>query len=478
MKQLITKTKAYFALIFTAALLSSCAEDILSESPKGFVSDVNFYTTLDEAESGLAGAMSSIPNGVLFPDDISYNGYTDFDNNGIRDAIIVLDIEYGINNWSGNYAAVTNTNLVVQAVNEGKIENVSDTELQQIEGQAKFIRAFSYFNLVRLYGEIPLILEDSPNPVTNTYEKSSVEDVYSQIVSDLEDAVSFLPENWPGAPARPTRWAAMGMLAKVHLTMATAPLNLSDHYEQAASLSKDIIDNSGISLIPDVTEVFQLDNKRAAEMMFAFEATDDDANSLPVALASYNSGGFSTGAMDTLFAAVEFPDQPRRDAYIQLMVPDPVFGDGSLIPWQETFEVAPTIAKFNYPYVNVEDIMNNGVFPVNVPILRYAEVLLIFAEADNMANGGPTVDAVDAINQVINRANGSTGSEALATIGMSASEFDQKVISERKFEFCFETGVRWFDMVRKGLTENHTRTNLFPIPEYDANLIGQNEGYN
>jgi hypothetical protein len=466
------------SVVLACCMLSGCD---LDENPLGIVSEGNFYNTKEEAEAGLIGAMSQMFTSVdLGADDIykalGNNAYTDLNNDGIRDFPIVLGSDFGIANWQNAYRSLCNVNNVIRAVNDGKVTGVDESGLSEILAQAKFIRALNYFNLVRLYGEVPLITDESPNAVTNTYPRSPVEEVYSLITSDLADAVNDLPVSWSDAPGRPTSWVAKGLLARVYLTMATAPLKQTDKYSQAADLAKEIIDSELFTLISDVSDVFKIESKRASEMMFAFEATTDDAVGIPNGLASKNSGGYSTGALDTLFAVYEFPDQPRRDAYIQFYIPD-VVGTGEMIHWRETFEVAPTIAKFNYPYVDAALIVAKGVYDMNVPILRYADVLLMYAEAANRENGGPTQEAVDAINQVINRANGSTGTELLADIGMSMQAFENKVIQERKFELCFELGSRWYDMVRKELTQYHITTTLFPIPEFDAAILGNNPGY-
>lgn len=461
---------------------TSCSD--LMENPKALVSEVNFYNNKGEAEAGLIGAMSQAYAAAdvgLGPDDVKYNSYTDSNHDGIRDFPIVLDTDYGTINWTAAYKSIANVNTVIRAANSKKIAGVTASELAEIVGQAKFIRAFNYFNLVRLYGDIPLITEDSPNPVSNAYERTSVANVYSQITLDLEDAAKTLPDSWANTPGRPTRWAAKGLLSKVYLTMATAPLKQTDNYAKAASVAKEVIDSKMFTLIPNVADVFKIDSKRESEMMFAFEATTDAPSGAAIGLASKNSGGYSGGAMDTIFAAHEFPDQPRRDAYVQLNIPDVIHpdakGNWTLIPWKKAFEYAPIIAKYNYPYVDANDILNKAVWPMNFPILRYADVLLIYAEAANRVSGKPTTEAVNAINLVINRANGSTGHEPLATIGMTMQDFENKVLMERKFELCFEFGNRWFDMVRKELTKNHITTTLFPIPEFDAKILGQNPGY-
>jgi hypothetical protein len=479
-KLIMRKYNVIMVSVVLTCCMASCSD--LLEHPKDMVGETNFYTSKGEAEAGLIGAMAQAYAAAdvgLGPDDIKYSSYTDLDNDGIRDFPIVLGTDYGVINWTSAYKSVANVNIVIRAANGGRILGVSENELAEIVGQAKFLRAFNYFNLVRLYGAVPLIKEDSPNPVSNPYSRSPVEDVYSLITTDLSDAINDLPDAWVDAPGRPTSWVAKGLLAKVYLTMATAPLKLTDNYATAATLAKEIIENEGFTLIPDVADVFKIDSKRESEMMFAFEATTDAAGGIPIGLASKNSGGYSDGKLDTTFAAYEFPDQPRRDAYIQLVIPDVVTDPGNLIliPWKQAFEYAPTIAKFNYPYVDAADILAKAAWPMNIPILRYADVLLIYAEAANRANGSPTQEAVDAINAVINRANGSTGTEPLATIGMTMQAFEDKVIQERKFELCFELGSRWYDMVRKELTQNHVTANLFPIPEFDAKLLGQNTGY-
>ncbi len=460
----------------------SCSD--LMENPKALVSEVNFYNTKGEAEAGLVGAMSqasAAADVTLGPDDVRFNSYKDSNHDGVRDFPIVLQTDYGVANWTAAYKSIANTNAVLRAANSKKITGVSESELAEIIGQAKFIRAFNYFNLVRLYGDVPLIKEDSPNPVSNTYTRAGVASVYSQISLDLEDAAKTLPDSWANTPGRPTKWVAKGLLSKVYLTMATAPLKQPDNYAKAATLAKEVIDSKKFTLIPNVADVFKIDSKRESEMMFAFEATTDAPSGAAIGLASKNSGGYSGGAMDTIFAAHEFPDQPRRDAYVQLNIPDVIHpdanGNWTLIPWKKAFEYAPIIAKYNYPYVDANDIAKKAVWPMNFPILRYADVLLVYAEAANRVSGKPTTEAVNAINLVINRANGATGHESLATIGMTIQAFEDKVIMERKFEFCFELGNRWFDMVRKELTKNHITTTLFPIPEFDAKVLGQNPGY-
>ncbi len=289
-KFIIQETNTIIILGALTFFAMSCSD--LMEKPKALVSEVNFYNNKSEAEAGLIGAMSQAYAAAdvgLGPDDVKYNSYTDSNHDGVRDFPIVLQTDYGIVNWTAAYKSIANTNAVLRAAGSKKITGVSESELAEIIGQAKFIRAFNYFNLVRLYGDVPLITENSANPVSNAYERTSVMGVYSQITLDLEDAAKTLPGSWANAPGRPTKWVAKGLLSKVYLTMATAPLKQTDNYVKAAALAKEVIDNKVFTLIPNVADVFKIDSKHESEMMFAFEATTDAPSSAAIGLASKNS---------------------------------------------------------------------------------------------------------------------------------------------------------------------------------------------
>jgi hypothetical protein len=142
------------------------------------------------------------------------------------------------------------------------------------------------------------------------------------------------------------------------------------------------------------------------------------------------------------------------------------------------------MGKYNYPNISLDEQLGNSL--INIPLLRLPDILLIYAEAANMANGGPTQLAVDRVNMIIDRANAGTGLETRADISMSVSDFDKKVIDERSYELCFEFD-RIFDVYRKRLLEEvlpseilvnyNPEDYLFPIPAFDAKFIGQNPGY-
>jgi hypothetical protein len=284
---------------------------------------------------------------------------------------------------------------------------------------------------------------------------------------------------------RPTNGTANAMLAKVYITMATAPLNKPEYYALAAEAAKKVMDAHIYSLVPNVEDVFKYENKFGPEMMWSYISTPDDiatdGQQWTGAEAPYYGWGDIT--VDDTFA-IRFPDQPRKDAYLVL------YNEAGehYTTWQNAGR-RPGIRK--YLYGPLEEL-NAYTITYNIPIVRYADVLLLYAEAANMANGGPTQEAVDAINLVIERANGSTGAEPLATTAMTKEAFDNRVMQERSWELCFEYD-RWFDICRKRILKEVTQESLpmyvvnfseedylFPIPQVDLRLntlLDQNPGY-
>ena len=160
---------------------------------------------------------------------------------------------------------------------------------------------------------------------------------------------------------------------------------------------------------------------------------------------------------------------------------------GPIINYKNSIDGTPYIQKYLWPTITLDEQLN--ISRQYAPIYRFPDVLLIYAEAANMAGSGPTQLAVDRINLIIDRANEGVGLEPRATTAMSKSVFDAKVIRERDLELCFEND-RIFDVFRKRLLQEVTvdeqgvpnpdfneNCYLFPIPTMDALHIGQNPGY-
>lgn len=478
MKSNIIHRGIFLSAVFAVAgVFAGCDVFDLNEDPKSFIAPENFFQTPDQIESVLSTCQSRCfqvwrnaydNNPALFRHD---------DQNAGGDLIIPLN--HASSFYNLHYANVKDLNFAIAAIVKGNIDNAPASVRDQLMGQLKFLRAWNYFQLVRMWGDIPLLTEETVDYFNYLPSRAPIADVYALIVSDFTEAANMLPDDWGGLVGRPNRWAAKALLAKVHLTMATAPMNDQTNYAKAAALAKEVIQSGKYSLVEDITQVFGMDTKYGPEMMWSFNGN----NTHPATNPKIWSGiyGWGDNSADIWWVDNVYPEQPRKYAYVEIL-------DHDGVRFSDLPNKVPGIQKYLYdPW---EDF-TKGRSTINIPIIRYADVLLIYAEAENMANGGPTQEAVDAINEVIDRANGYVANPdyPLLTTAMSRDEFDAAVIDERSFELCFEYD-RWFDLVRKRILQEKSRPEiqgnfsehiyLFPIPEKELRLnpnMKQNPGY-
>jgi hypothetical protein len=483
MKNKINYTVRSFLLLTGVTLIFSCKK--LDEYPISSVTPENFGNSVLQIEASYAGSMNFLWD---YWSGYGY-AYDPFSNDDQLDGgDLNIPPDNGEDLWNAHYRALMNINNAIGSIKKGNIEGETQATVDALEAQGKFLRAHNYFMLVRMFGGVPLITEETPDPIQNPMARASVTEVYDLIVSDLLFASDKLPESWSDAPGKPTKGAAKSMLAKVYLTMATYPLNDATNYQKAAAMALQVIESAAYSLVDSVVDVFSLANKYGPEMIWSYNSTYDDIATDPEIWTSeiYNDGGWGDAAMDTAFER-SWPAQRRKEAY--------VFTDWDGMHYTDFPEQTPFCKKFFF-YISADDF--NGYSSImNWPILRYADVLMIYAEAANMANAGATApqEAVDAINQVINRANGYkvNSGHPLLTTSMTKAAFDAAVIQERNWELVFEACDRWFDICRKRILNDpkvtyraEDRLNfsaddyLFPIPETDLRLnklLEQNPGY-
>ena len=263
--------------------------------------------------------------------------------------------------------------------------------------------------------------------------------------------------------------------------MATAPLNEASNYRKAADMAKEVMQEGNYSLVPDITKVFSVDTKYGPEMMWSYNSNYADINTDPQIYKPGELDGWGDFSVQREWEE-QVPAHARKDAYVLTHINGVHYSQ-----WTGGAQ-RPFIKKFMY---DKQDDYNNYKSVMNMPVIRYADVLLIFAEAENMANGSPTQEAVDAVNQVIDRANGNVVNPAhpRLTTSMTKEAFDAAVIEERNQELAFEFD-RWFDLVRKrilkeksipSIQQNFSEADyLFPIPDDDVQLnplMEQNPGY-
>jgi len=417
-------------------------------------------------------------NGVSFPDGQYEGASLDFGVGSFNDL------------WTWHYKSIANINSVLKTVNGGSLVGIAPEVIADIVAQGRFLRAFNYFTLVRLYGKIPYITEDTPDPVGTPLTPESRLDiaaVYDKIEEDLLDAAANMNDYDAAFPGKPNKWVAKGFLAKIYLTRATAPLNQIENYAKARDMANDVIENGPYALLPDFTDIFKTSNNNNQEIMFAFHETADAPYMPGNVWAPSELDGWSSGPVKILWATTIYPEQPRKSSYILLDFPSNIYDlSAPLINWSASADGVPYIGKYNMPNLTYDQQVGGGDAGIEMKLLRFADVLMIYAEAANMAGAGPTQLAVDRLNMIIDRANSVTGSEPLAILSMTQAEFDQKVIDERSYELCFEND-RYFDVLRKRLLEQVNLPDnaqgydendyLLPIPALDAVSIGQNPGY-
>ncbi|WKN44776.1 RagB/SusD family nutrient uptake outer membrane protein [Tunicatimonas pelagia] len=402
--------------------------------------------------------------------------------------------------WRGLYEVIANANLTIDRV--PAISPMEEDQKSRILGEARFWRAWAYFYAVRLWGDVPLVLmPQSTSSEDFSPSRTPQREVYDQIVEDLQVAESAgLP--WTDPSGRISTSAAKSLLAKVYLTMAGFPLNLGqEYYQLAADKSKEVIDNAGpIELFDEYGDLHDESLGNTKEHIFSLQynnvvAGNPMGNMFPNFKPVTYRGPSGTGStVPTLSFYNSYEEGDRRTVNQEGFFYNTYFANGS----GEPFDLgAPYIFKhFNVTANGTQGMPGTAQDNLNVPMIRYAEVLLIYAEAQNEISG-PTQETIDALTQIRDRA----GLETPSVGGFDQNSFREAVWQERWHELAYE-GKTWLDMIRlrqvfneqtgefddfvghvnlssnEALQERHL---LFPLPVQEMlnnpNLEVQNPGY-
>ena len=325
--------------------------------------------------------------------------------------------------WNDAYRTIATANVVLGRIDPISFANAA-TKPRYV-GEAKFLRALMYFNLVRYFGDVPLVLTEVTNEQdAYTYDRAPVADVYAQIEKDLLDAEAALPVSYAAADlGRATKGAAQALLGKVYLQ--------EKKWTEAEAKLGQVVTAGTYQILPDVTNVFGQGKDNNAEIVFAAQYVFTgfgEGNSFVHTFVPQPSGttitsvtGNSTciGTLD-LYNAFEAGDT-RKTAFIGL------YGTADIYYWPK---------KFIYRVTQLNEGENDW------PILRYADVLLMYAEALN--NNGKTALAIPQINRVRTRAG-----LAAKPLTLTGPDTQLAIEQERRVELCFE-GQRWYDLIRWG----------------------------
>lgn len=468
--------KLKYNLIAIALLgfsFSSCS-DFLEQNPQTDLSENNFYKTADDILSAVNGAYSSLQEGDIYgnwyvfgeiPSDNTRNQLSGSVTTQNEFDQFYIDTQNSMiaNFWKAAYKVINRTNTIL-----GRIDGIEiNTELaNRYKLECKFIRALMYFNLVRVYGDVPLVLKEIS--ISESYDilREPKENVYNQIIADLKEAQD-LPVSYSTAEdGRATQGAAKALLANVYMTL--------HKYAEAETILAEIINSGRYSLLENTPGSLNIDgyknvfspvNHNSKEGIFEIqflkggygEGSNYANNFAPEnsgtnVVAVGGTGGNNIPEMD-IYNAYEEGDL-RRDFSMSLGYYD----NRKNNEWVESRYVC----KFmDVPYQN-NDASNN------YPVIRYADVILMYAEALNQ--NGKTAEACKYLNMTRRRGFGyqTTETSPVDLQTTDKAQFALMVEQERRVELAFENH-RWFDLIRTGRAVEVMRSKGFSLNE--TNLI-------
>lgn len=446
--------------ILAAMAFSSC-NDFIDLKPIDFPTEETFYKDVKGLEGAIIGIYDELQSndqyGAKFMTLMEVRGdNVKNDNSGASGGItyqIEVFTETPANSnlsgsWLSLYKTIYRCNLVLQ-----NLENVQMTEEQraQIAGQASFVRALCYFNLVRLWGAVPVITKTQTVAEARSNKRAAVTEVYDLIIKDLAVAKG-LPEVWPESErGRATSYAARALLAKVYLYM-------KDYQEVVNELTpviEAIHAKRDLALVP-MPQTFPNDLKTSKDIIFAVQYLKGG-----VGESAHQNNRYRNNDNGNIISLEQSEFESNADNRKALVAPT---GSGK------------RPGKFNAPATNNET-------SADFPVLRCAEVMLMYAEAANELSASPGQDALDALNAV--RTNADLPGKTLAELS-TKDLFRQAVYKERRVELALECD-RWFDIVRTGQMATvfpgiSAYRQLYPVPQTEIENVNdktgwQNEGY-
>ena len=443
-----------YIFILSFAVLVAC-NDLIDLAPQSNLNTTSYYSNVGEVNNALIGCYNGLQKTLNeewqlteLRSDNTVMGATTSQSQVNRD-LSDLDMFFpstshlgNYNYWQNTYYNIRNINILLNSIsvnyNESKGELTYDdlknfislADRKKVAAEASFLRAYHYFNLVRLYGGVFLAHEPVTPEEAKDINRTTTDVIYKLIVADLLNAAAngvavkqaVIPANDLG---RANAWAAKTLLAKVYLTL--------NRKVEAATLLQDIITNSGYKLQTDYASIFSIANEMNSEILFAIRFKGGGlgiGSTLPNQFAPLNSGAavangdgrgynYPSQELNNLYAATD----TRKAANIG------VLGTGTAAKlYPKKLISSPAIAN---------DAENDWV------VLRYADVLLMLSEAQ-----GNTSASLALINQTRTRA----GLTALADTSVKTIALFENVLSnERRLEFAFENH-RWFDLLRANTT--------------------------
>ncbi|WP_405296818.1 RagB/SusD family nutrient uptake outer membrane protein [Algibacter sp. Ld11] len=459
--------KIIYTVLALTLVITSCEDQLIQEPNTNKVSE-GFYTNEAELEEAINSAYAAlqfsgnydigIPSIGEIPGEDAYDETpaNDGGNYGELDQYSVIAQNSIIANiWNHSYQGIQRTNIVLNRISDISFddENVKNSRM----GEMLFIRALLHFNLVRVYGDVPLVTEEVNNPQEYFGQtRTPQSEVYNQIISDLISAIDLLPVRTQTNKMRIVKTAGQTLLGKVQLTLG--------NYNEAKAQLLSVVNSGSHKLLP-VEDVFAADNELNDEIIFAVqfasgingnsEGTDAYRMFNPTGRIEGNmTGTKGHGVLKPDFYTLYSENDGRKGVYVDVL--------DSGIAYNNKIAIPSTV---------IGDSESDWV------VLRYADVILMLAEIDN--NLGNTTESISYLNQIRTRAN--LANYAGAT---SSTEIFNDIDLQRRLELVWE-GHRWFDLKRQGraldiLELSDVNRLLMPLPASQIatdNALEQNPGY-
>ncbi|MDO9633518.1 MAG: RagB/SusD family nutrient uptake outer membrane protein [Paludibacter sp.] len=497
------KLTKYFLLTIITLGMFSCSEDFLNKAPEDSVNTENFYLTEADAIAAVNGAYQPLQwpklyNMRMWTTDImagnsivgAAGGTDGIETQDQANFVTATDNQGVLDLWRGPWPGILRANLVLKNVPD---MDIGDNIKNRVLGEAYFLRAHYYFILVRFFGDVPLVLEPVDPGGDLRPARTAKSLVYDQIIADLEDAAELLPprEQYTGANiGRASKGAAYGMLAKVHLTLGNWQ-KTADYCDEVKTLGYALADNYGDNFDPikenGIESLFEVQYVKNAG--YSFWDNENQSSWLSTFTgprgANMVEGGWGWNQPTQEFVNAYESGDLRKDVTV-LYEGCPKF-DG--MDYKKSYSYTGYNLRKFLVVKSIANAYDNN--PLNFPVLRYADVLLMKAEALNEL--GKTSEAqlpASNDNATLNKVRARAGLGNVS--GLNQSDLRMKILHERRMELAFE-GQRWFDLIRinggqygidflqsVGKTNITTKHLLFPVPqkERDANPnLSQNPDY-
>jgi hypothetical protein len=460
----LMKTIIFYVLFASSLFLGACSKNFLEKIPESAVTTGNFYQTEDQFNQALIGAYAAVRTvkgsvaawtlGELRADNTFYeynanNRGLDYQHREDIDGFLDDNSNTYVSSFYNNgYIAIARANSILTAAASGP--QIPEASLDRISGEAKFIRALIYFDLVRYYGKVPLYLQAVSSAEAAYLPRSSVDSVYEVIEKDLTEAIQQLPVTTFPQTGRATQGAAHMVLGDVYLTRQKYAL---------AEEQLQLVTNAGYDLLAHYADVYALNNKNSVESIFELQYQQGNVGqesnflypflplsadvSLITGITSQNRQGGGWNVPTAAFLATYETNDERLDASVGIAE-----GTGPIGSMNIESVVSPIgystpadkrsyafIKKYRHPH-NLENNTDD-----DFPVYRFPEALLSLAEALNEQDRGS--EGLPYLNRVRERAG-------LDPVSETNKEILRAIIyHERRVELAFEN-KRWLDLVRTG----------------------------